>query len=440
MKIVLCGDLLFSSRNLAQRLDPKLMALLQNADAVFANAEFSTPKRETPPGRCMYLTSVPQDVLDELVNLNIRLVSFANNHIGDYGWQGALETLEAAEARKLIPCGLGRNLAEARKARFLDTSQGRVAVVAASTTWADRAMASMEGADVAARPGLCPLRWGHSYMLPDREFEELRRIDRLLGTSESMRQVSRVETWEPADANHFRFGSAMEGYLSIERGESACVRTWANPEDEEEILKSIADAAKRSDVVIASLHSHEGLNENWYDPAPPAFVEAFAHKAIDAGATVVAGHGAHFARGAEIYQGRFIFYNLGSLLMEFEAGESMISPEMYQTYNLPENARPSDLHGNRARAEDGSWKGFYEEKRFSQNYLVEMEFAGKQMKACRLIPLDLGMNREDCLRRGLPEIASPQAGAEIAASLSRMSIRYGTRFCYEGKTGTMALQ
>lgn len=158
MRVVLCGDLLFSSRNLKNRLDKRVVDLLVDADAVFANAEFSTPKRNTPPGLCMHLTSVRQDILDELTDLNIKLVSFANNHTIDYGPQGCLETIEAAEARGIIPCGVGRNLWEARKARFLDTAQGRVAVVACSSTWAERALASNENADVVARPGLCPLR------------------------------------------------------------------------------------------------------------------------------------------------------------------------------------------------------------------------------------------------------------------------------------------
>ena len=120
MRVVLCGDLLFSSRNLKNRLDKRVVDLLVDADAVFANAEFSTPKRNTPPGLCMYLTSVRQDILDELTDLNIKLVSFANNHTIDYGPQGCLETIEAAEARGIISCGVGRNLWEARKARFLD--------------------------------------------------------------------------------------------------------------------------------------------------------------------------------------------------------------------------------------------------------------------------------------------------------------------------------
>jgi len=439
MRIVLTGDCLFSSRNLLRRLDPKVVEILKSADAVFTNAEFSTPKRDTPPGFTMYLTSVRQDTLDEFCDLNIKLIAFANNHTSDYGWQGCKETIEAAEKRKLIPCGIGMNLEDARKARFLDTANGRVAVVAASSTWAEKSVASMENADTVARPGLCPLRWGRAYVLPDKEFEELRKIDEILGTKDSMAEVSRVECWSAADNSHFKFGSAMSGFLPIERGEKACVKTFADQDDMDAILKSICDASKRSDTVIASIHTHEGINENWYAPEPPEFIEEFCHKAVEAGANVVVGHGAHYARGIEVYNGVPIFYNLGSLLMEFESGESMISPEMYHTYGWPADARPSDLHGGRAKNQDGSWNGFYAERRFSENILVIMDIEGDNTKF-QIVPIDIDMIRSNCLKRGLPEIASPKAAIEIAGNLTKYSRKYGTKFVYHQEKDTIIIE
>lgn len=439
MRIVLCGDSLFSSRNLANRLDKRVVDTLLNADAVFTNAEFSTPKNTRSPGLCMYLTSVRPETLDEFVDLNIKMVSFANNHTTDYGWQGAIDTIEAAEARNIVYCGIGRNLEDARKARFLDTAKGRVGVVAACSTWAERSLASMPGADVVARPGLCPLRWGHAYVLPDKEFEQLKQIDKMLGTQASMLEVSKIETWPLPGPDNFKFGSAMDGNLPIERGDRAYVRTFINENDEQAVLKSIRDAARRSDVVVASLHTHEGLNENWYSPLPPTFVEEFAHKAIDAGATAVVGHGAHFTRGVEIYDSRPIFYNLGSLIMEFEAGESMISPEMYNTYGLSADSRPSDLHGGRSQDNDGNWKGFYSERRFSKNLLVLMDTDGGRAEY-KLLPIDLDLRRENHLERGLPVIATPEVGAELARDLIGMSKKYGTQFLYNDEDGTISFR
>ncbi|WP_416262225.1 CapA family protein [Gibbsiella quercinecans] len=435
MRIIACGDLLFSSRNMVNRLDKRVIDLLTSADAVFANAEFSCPQPNIPPaaGRG-YITAVKPVTLDEFAELNIRLVSFANNHTGDFGWEGVVSTIEAAEARGLIPCGLGRNLDDARLPRFLDTAKGRVAVVALGSTRSEVFLAANAGAGTVARPGLNPLRWGRAYVLPDEQFEQLKNITRLLGIDESVREGMRVEVMADKGDDEFKFGSLFESSLQIERGEQAKVRTWFNEQDCLANEHSIRDAANRSDFTLVSLHTHEGDNDSWYSPNAPEFIEAFARRAVDAGADAVVCHGAHFMRGVELYHGKPIFYNLGSLLMEFEAGESIIGPEMYEAYGHPANARPSDLHKARAKNSAGEFIGFNAEARFSQNALAIFDLVEGGL-ACQLLPLDLGMNRERPLSRGLPQIVTAEQGHEIATLLTRLSERYGTQFSYDETSG-----
>lgn len=435
MRIIACGDLLFSSRNLAKRLDPEIVELLQSADAVFANAEFSCPQPNLPPaaGRG-YITAVKPATLDEFVDLNIRLVSFANNHTGDFGWEGVVHTMDAAEARNLIPCGLGRNLDDARLPRFLDTAKGRVGVVALGSTRSEVFLAANGGAGTVARPGLNPLRWGRAYVLGDEQFEQLKAITRSLGIDESVREGMRVEVMPPKGDDEFKFGSLFESSLQIERGEKAHVRTWFNEQDCVANERSIRDAANRSDFTLVSLHTHEGDKDSWYSPDAPEFIEQFAHRAIDAGGDAVVCHGAHFMRGVEIYNGKPIFYNLGSLLMEFEAGESIIGPEMYEAYGHAADARPSELHRKRAKNSAGEFTGFNAEARFSQNALAVFDVTPDGL-ACQLLPLDLGMNRERVLSRGLPEKVTHAQGEEIANLLTRLSQRYGTTFSYDKASG-----
>ncbi|WP_318378185.1 CapA family protein [Enterobacter sp.] len=437
MRIIACGDLLFSSRNLAKRLDPNIIELLKNADAVFANAEFSCPQPDLPPaaGRG-YITAVKPATLDEFVDLNIRLVSFANNHTGDFGWEGVVQTMEAADARNLIPCGLGRNLDDARLPRFLDTAKGRVGVVALGSTRSEVFLAANGGAGTVPRPGLNPLRWGRAYVLADEQFEQLKNITRSLGIDESVREGMRVEVMADKGDDEFKFGSLFESSLQIERGETTHVRTWFNEQDCEANERSIRDAANRSDFTLVSLHTHEGAKDSWYSPDAPEFVELFAHRAIDAGADAVVCHGAHFMRGVEIYNGKPVFYNLGSLLMEFEAGESIIGPEMYEAYGHAANARPSELHRARAKNTAGEFTGFNAEARFSQNALAIFDITAEG-QACQILPIDLGMNRERALSRGLPQTVTHAQGEEIAELLTRLSQRYGTRFNYDKASGNI---
>ena len=440
MRFIVCGDALFSSRNLAKRLDKTLVERLQNADGGFVNAEFCTPEPTTPPacGRG-YMTSVRPATLSEFADLNLKMVGFVNNHTGDYGPQGVLDTMNAAEAHDLIACGVGRSLREARLPKFLDTPTGRVGLVATGSTRSEVFAASDSGAGVVPRPGSNPLRWGRAYVLPDELFEQLHQIDIALGTRESMDEGCRVETYPPQGSDAFRFGSLFEGCLNIERGEKAHVRTFVNRKDADEVLKSVADASKRSDLTIFSLHTHEGVNENWYSSQPPEFIEKIAHDAIDAGADVVVGHGAHFLRGVEIYHGKPIFYNLGSLLMEFEAGESIIAPEMYEAYGYGTDSRPSDLHSNRAKDKNGNFIGFNAERRFSENCLLQIDRNEDGSVAYGLIPIDLTMENERVLERGLPKIASTEVAEQIAEHMTAYSAPYGTKLTYDRESGLIRI-
>lgn len=161
-------------------------------------------------------------------------------------------------------------------------------------------------------------------------------------------------------------------------------------------------------------------------------------KTIDAGATCFVGQGAHFPRGVEVYKGCPIFYNLGSLLMEFESGESMISPEMYETYHLGPDAHPSDLHSNRAQKPDGSWNGFYSERRFSTNFLVVLDI-DEEGASYEIVPLDLDMHRENNLKRGLPEISTPEEGKSSPITLRMPANAMGFRLHTAKKQGLYRL-
>jgi poly-gamma-glutamate synthesis protein (capsule biosynthesis protein) len=431
VKIALCGDALFSSRNLLKRFEQTLLDMLGQADVRFVNAEFCTPKRKTPPaaGRG-YTTSVREETLDELKDLGFDLVAFANNHTGDYGSAGVIDTLEAAEKRGLIPCGIGRSLDEARAPAFFDTKKGRVGVVTVCTTRSEVFAASKGGNGVPPRPGLNPLRWKQSYVLPENLYFQLKAIDEALGTRASMAEGLRVETMPAPGEDRFRFGSLYEGNLMIERGERAYVKTHMNERDKEENLRAIRDCKKRADIAIVSIHTHEGVNENWYSEQPAEFVREFARLAIESGADAVVGHGAHFLRAVEIYRGAPIFYNLGSLLMEFEAGESIIPPEMYEDYNLKGDSFPSDLHGNRAKDTNGEFIGFNAEPRFSRGCVAVLDCDGGKIES-RLKPVDLRMNSDRTANRGIPVSASHETGEEIAAYLNKIGGEHGAKCRYD---------
>jgi poly-gamma-glutamate capsule biosynthesis protein CapA/YwtB (metallophosphatase superfamily) len=81
--------------------------------------------------------------------------------------------------------------------------------------------------------------------------------------------------------------------------------TWADPDYLAMFRDDIAALRRDADIVVASCHwglGHQVLR----------YMTEIAHAAIDAGADLVIGHGPPFVLPIEVYQGRPIFYGLGS--------------------------------------------------------------------------------------------------------------------------------
>ena len=83
------------------------------------------------------------------------------------------------------------------------------------------------------------------------------------------------------------------------------VVTWADLGYLAQYREELAALKKQVDVVVAS--HHWGLHEEVLQ-----YMTEIAHAAIDAGADIVIGHGPHFSLPVEIYQGKPVFYGLGS--------------------------------------------------------------------------------------------------------------------------------
>jgi len=81
--------------------------------------------------------------------------------------------------------------------------------------------------------------------------------------------------------------------------------TWADPAYLQSLDEDIAALRGRAEVIVASFHW--GLHKEVLQ-----YMTEIAHRAIDAGADLVIGHGPHFSLAIEMYKGKPIFYGLGS--------------------------------------------------------------------------------------------------------------------------------
>ncbi len=81
--------------------------------------------------------------------------------------------------------------------------------------------------------------------------------------------------------------------------------------DRATVARDVNDIRKRCDVVIVSMHS--GIE---YTTQPMRSQIAFAHAAIEAGATLVIGHHPHVIQPKENYRDGVIFYSLGNFVFD----------------------------------------------------------------------------------------------------------------------------
>jgi poly-gamma-glutamate capsule biosynthesis protein CapA/YwtB (metallophosphatase superfamily) len=110
---------------------PVIQALLKG-DVVFTNLEsVVAEKGETVQEGRGFLT--PPEALDALKTLGFNLLAMSGNHAFDMGAKGIQNTIREAESRGMIHAGTGLNLAEAAAPRYLNTPQGKIALVASAS-------------------------------------------------------------------------------------------------------------------------------------------------------------------------------------------------------------------------------------------------------------------------------------------------------------------
>jgi len=102
--------------------------LIEGADIAIANFENPAPdvSRWHTSGTVFH---ADEDLIDGLVNAGIDYVSLANNHIGDAGNAGILQTIANLEERGLAYSGAGEDLAAARRPAMLEANGVTVAVL-----------------------------------------------------------------------------------------------------------------------------------------------------------------------------------------------------------------------------------------------------------------------------------------------------------------------
>lgn len=391
------GDLIGPYRPVLKLNSPgflELVSILRQADVAFANHEGSLfdlhkfsggPSAENGGG--LPLQSL--DVGRELKAMGFKLLSKANNHATDFGVAGLSETEKSLREIGIVFAGSGASLDAARAPAYLQTPKGNVALVATASTFVPMSVAQpsqiSEGLMTRPSPGISVIRNESSLNVTREQMGWLAQIASVHGLLKEMNAVA-----VPA--------RLQLGQQSFAISENPGLTYDANSDDQEGVLASIREARKKAPLVIFSIHAHETASLNGDDPHPAAFLRPLFHKAIDAGAGAIVRHGPHLLNGIEIYNGKPIFYGMGSLFFDFGGARSYTIPNTNIRLDFPD-----------------TW---------FETAVVTTQYRAGRVHEIRIYPALIEVSTKPTV--GLPNLARGADAERILERLKRDSQQFGT--------------
>ena len=113
-------------------ISPELVEIMQGADIMWLNNEFTYSTRGSAMNGKMYTFRANPARVENLKKLGVDIVGLANNHVYDYGKDAFLDTLDTLDEACIPYVGAGRNLDAAKSPVYLQADGKTVAFVAAS--------------------------------------------------------------------------------------------------------------------------------------------------------------------------------------------------------------------------------------------------------------------------------------------------------------------
>ena len=235
-----------------------------------------------------YIRTDPE-ILDDIKPFGFNMTSANNNHALDFSYGGLLATIDALDASGLVHAGLGRNLAQASAPKYLETENGRVALIAVNTSFDPSAMAGAQSPRVPGRPGINGLRIENYIELPQEDIDYIKQLAKDTNIN-AEKEITRAEGYYPPLAEN----EAELGSMKFVSGTQRRYVSKVNGTDLERVKKAIYEAQLQADYIMVSVHSHQ--LSGTAKESPSEFLQTFAHECIDAGAHAILGHGPHLLR------------------------------------------------------------------------------------------------------------------------------------------------
>lgn len=418
----------------------RMLSVLREADSTVTNLEMLVHDHAGYPAATSggtYMRAPPY-VLDELARVGVDMCAAATNHTFDYSHGGIEAMIRHFNERELVAAGIGHNRFEARKPAYVETSAGRVALIAAASTFPPGSEAGEQSPALQGRPGLNPLHVDRIYQIPESRLGDIQEISELSGfadVKESWLDRGHLagEDWDESEYVHL----GRTKFRPVESDSDAGVAYDVNEIDLAALLESIVEAKAQADHVVMSLHTHQGTGGRQTTKETPGFLRLVAHECIDAGASMFVAHGPHVVRGVEVYNQAPICYSLGHWIVQNETVERA-PPESYHRYGLEEYTKVSRIFEARLRDAAGDPKGDLANDSFWEAFIPECTFEDGELAAFKLHPITLHGDAERP-QRGLPKYASGDDARRILKEIADYSTEFGTKITMRDEVGHVEL-
>ena len=364
------------------------------------------------------------EVAADIKQMGWSLLARSNNHAGEFGYEGMLETNKRLEDAGVVYAGAGDTYWAARAPRYIATAKGRVGMVSTASTYAANVMAEPGRGEWPGRGGQSALRTTRVYVCPPSLWQALVTVRDAFPAGAGWYAPPKTDSSVTLLGERFKLDpAATKPHYSYQM----------NQQDLRDILAMVREGKGRSDFMTVAIHAHhfyettggergpnvpenESIDTN---PSIADYLPVFAKATIDAGADAFLGTGVHVLRGIEIYKGRPIFYGLGEFFRQMDV---------------------IGLAGMRGEgsADGAQAEGSESDPPIKYDSIVAMSrFDRGRLTEVRLHPVELTNRGVPVVRRGVPRLASPEGARRILTRLQKLSAPLGTNIAIEGGVGVI---
>lgn len=363
-----------------------------------------------------YIRTVPE-VLYDLDRFGFNMTSFNNNHAMDFSYEGLYRTLDALNEFGIVHAGVGMNLGEAAAPKYLDTKNGRVALIAASTSFNRAMLAGAPSERIKGRPGVNGLRIQQKMKVTEADIAYIKDLAERTKCNTEHNITVKEGYSDPIPENE----ALLCGIRFVADDEVEFSKTL-NRTDIERVKRAIYEAQLQADYIIVSIHSHELSGDAKENPSK--FLVDFAHECIDAGANAIVGHGPHLLRPIEVYKDCPIFYSLGDFILELYNVE-FAPAESFAERGLTTEATVHEFLKNRSA---NFTRGLMEDWRMALSVIPCWETdADNKLVSLKLLPIEMKMDTNKS-EEGLPRVCDAK---KVVDYLGKMSKPYGVTLIAE---------